>query len=288
MHIFGCWVVILRQRLLMDKLIKHLGFLQETSNKTCQYLSGKEINTIQFFCLGLLKRVDDTMTATKALFDLLPKNHKHEFSIGILFRALILDTLISMNLFKLIKDLEAQEKNEQETEEAVMEFCNKFLSDGLKVTLSYIQYAETLGMRTPAETQQAFKNMGHDYKRFFDNYLDDGTPPTLKFPKQDTAKQLFGKLAKSDELKEVAKIYDIYAYLSKYDHFGIIYYNAINEKLESKIKIYASAAETFVAHTTLIHVILARHSLNDEFINEQSKVTNGYLLNNVILTTLDL
>lgn len=274
--------VILRQPPLMDELIKLLDFLQASSDKTCRYLSGKEINTIQFFCLGLLRRVDDTTTATKALFELLPKNHKHEFSIGIMFRALVLDTLISMNLFKLIKDLEAQAKTAEETEEAVKEFCNTFLSDGLNATLSYIQDAETLGMRTAAETEQAFKNMGHVYKPFFDNYPDDGSRPTLKFTKKHTAKQLFEILAKSNDLKEVAKIYDSYAYLSKYDHFGIIYYNAINEKLETKLNIYANAAEAFVAHIALIHVILARHSNNDEFINEQSRITNDYLLNNVI------
>lgn len=265
----------------MDEIIKHLEFLQASSDKTCQYLSGKEINTIQLFCLGLLRRVDDTTTATKALFELLPKNNKHEFSIGIMFRALILDTLISMNLFKLIKELEAQGKTAEEKEEAVKELCNTFLSDGLNATLSYIQDAETLGMRTSAETKQSFKYMGQVYKPFFDNYPEDGTRPTLKFAKKHTAKQLFEILAKSNDLKEVAKIYDSYAYLSKYDHFGIIYYNAINEKLETKISIYTNAAEAFIAHIALIHVILAIYSNNDKFINEQSQITNGYLLINL-------
>lgn len=266
----------------MNKILKHLEFLQETSDRTCQYLSSKEINVIQLFCLGLLRRMDDTTTATQVLFDLLPKNHKHEFSIGVMFRALVLDTLISMNLYKLIKELETQGKTPGETEEAVKEFCNTFLSDGLNATLSYIQDAETIGMRTADETAQSFKNMGHVYKPFFDNYPGNGTRPKLKFTKKHTAKQLFENLAKTNDLKEVAKIYDSYAYLSKYDHFGIIYYNAINETLDSKIKIYENAAEAFVAHVALVHVILARHSQNDKFINEQSRITNDYLLNNVI------
>ncbi len=266
----------------MDKLIKHLEFLQTTSDKTCKYLSGKEINILQLFCLGLLRRIDDTTTATKVLFELLPKNHKHEFSIGIMFRALVLDTLISMNLYKLIKDLEAENKTPEEIEEAVKEFCNTFLSDGLSATLGYIQEAETLGMRTAEETARAFKNMGVVYKPFFDNYPDDGTKPKLKFTKKHTAKQLFEILAKANGLKEVSKIYDSYAYLSKYDHFGIIYYNAINERLDTKTKIYSDASEAFVAHHAFIHVILARYSSNDTFINEQTKAANDYLLNSVI------
>ena len=266
----------------MDKLIKHLEFLQTSSDNTCQYLSGKEINTIQLFCLCLLRRIDDTTTATKVLFELLPKNNKHEFSIGIMFRALVLDTLISMNLYKLIKDLEADNKTSEETEEAIKEFCNIFLSDGLNATLSYIQDAETLGIRTAAQTAQAYKNMGMVYKPFFNNYPDDGTRPKLKFTKKYQAKQLFEILAKANGLKEVSKIYDSYAYLSKYDHFGIIYYNAINEKLDAKIKIYSDALEAFVAHHALIHVILARHSQNDAFTNEQATLANDYLLNQII------
>jgi len=266
----------------MGKLIKHLEFLQASSDKTCQYLSGRQINIIQLFCLGLLRRIDDTTTATKVLFELLPKNNKHEFSIGIMFRALVLDTLISMNLYKLIKDLEADNKTAEETEEAVKEFCNTFLSDGINATLSYLQDAETFGMRTPAETAQAFKNMGVVYKPFFDNYPDDGTRPKLKFPKKPTAKLLFEALAKANGLNEISKIYDSYAYLSKYDHFGIIYYNAINEKLDTKLKIYSDASEAFVAHHALIHVILARHSSNDEVINEQTTTANDYLLKHVI------
>ena len=262
----------------MDQLIKRLDFLQTTSEKTNQYLSGKELSTIQFFCSGLLKRIDDTTTSTKTLFELLPKNNKYEFTIGIMFRALILDTLISMNLFKLIDELKKGKNSAEEAEAKVEEFCNTFLSDGLSNTLSYIQDAETFGMKSPEDTARTFKNMGNVFKPFFDNYPNDGTKPKLKFTKKHTAKQLFEILAKTENLKEISKIYDTYSYLSKYDHFGIIYYNAIHEKLETKLGIYDNISKTFVAHIGLIHVILERHSNNDSFLKSQLKLTNAYLL----------
>jgi len=265
----------------MDKLIKHLEFLQLSSDKTCQYFTGKEINTIQFFCLGLLRRIDDTTTSTKVLFELLPINNKHDFSIGIMFRALVLDTLISMNLYKLIKDLKADKKSPEETEEAIKVFCNTFLSDGLNTTLNHIQDAETFDMKTPAETAQAFKNMGHLYKSFFDNYPDDGTRPNLKIKEISNAKKLFQNLAKSNELKEISKVYDIYAYFSKYDHFGIIYFTAINEPLSIKLKIYKNVIEIFIAHHALIHEILSEFSSNDTFINEQKRLANQYLMSSL-------
>lgn len=268
----------------MDKLIKHLEFLQASSEKTCNYLSDKEINTIPFFCLGLLKRIQDTTTSTKALFEILLQNQKHGFSIGILFRALILDTLLSMYLTMSIKIGEAQEKTSEEIERDVAEFCNKFLSDGLKETLNYIKDAKTFCMRTEIETAQSFIKMGEVYRPFFDNYQDDGTVPILKseFKDKTTAKEMFKQLAENNDFKEVSKIYDIYSYLSKYEHFGIVYFHAINENLDSKLNIFSKAVEAFVGHNAILHFVLAKYSQNDAFITEQLRLANDYLLKNVI------
>jgi len=267
----------------MDVLIKHLDFLQASSERTCRYLSDKEINTIQFFCLGLLRRIENTTTSTKVLTGLLLQNHEHGFSIGILFRTLMVDTLISMNLLKLISDNEAQGATKEEKEKAVNEFCNTFLSDGLKETLNYIQDAKTFGMKTADETALIFKNMSNVYKPFFKNYQDDGTRPELKYNKKHTAKQLFENLAKSNDLKELSKIYDSYSYLSKYEHFGIVYFHSINENFDSKHDLFNKATEVFVRHNAFLHFVLSKYSGNDPFIKKQSQLANDYFLG--ILTT---
>jgi len=264
----------------MDEIIKHLGFLQESSNKTCNYLYDKDLNVIQFFCLGLLRRIDDTTTTTKVLFELLPNNDKHEFTIGIMFRTLILDTLISMNLFELISDLKLKAKSKEEIDKEVIEFCNIFLSDGLNTTINYIDDAEKLKITTNIQTKAAFKNMGNIYNAFFENYQNDGSRPILKYKKKYTAKQLFEKLANSKNYSMLSKIYDGYAYLSKYDHFGIIYYNAINQESEYKMKIYSDAVQDFVAHNSFIHIILASNSNNDSIIDEYSQIAGNYLMKN--------
>ena len=266
----------------MKKIIKHLAFIQNSSAHTCQYLSGKEINTIQLFCFGLLRRIDETATSTELLIKQLEHNPKFDFAVGILFRALLLDTLISMNMLNLIHELEAAQKTDEEMGIAIKEFCEDSLSDGLKQTLSYIEDAEKYFHKTPAETAATFKNLGATFKPFFDNYPDDGTKPVLKYKDQKTAKKWFEVLAKTNDLNEVSKLYDSYAYLSKYDHFGIVYYHAINEPLDSKIGIYSNVSEAFVAHNTLVHVILSRHSQDDQFLNEQKDKANSYLLNEVI------
>lgn len=266
----------------MDKLIKHLEFLQASSEKTCNYLSDKKINTIPFFCSGLLRRIDDTTTSIKALFELLLPNQKHGFSIGLLFRALILDTLISMYILKFIKDLESQEKTPKETKIEVERLCKVFLSDGLSHALTYIEDAKKLRIRTEEEKIQDFITMGNIFKPFFDNYPNDGTRPKLKFNERFNAIQLFEKLAKNNDFEKASEIYDIYTYLSKYEHFGIVYFHAINEKLDGKLDIFSKAVKAFVGHNAILHWILAQYAENDIFIKEQSRLANDYLLNNVI------
>lgn len=232
----------------IKKTLEHLDFLQASSGRTCKYLSGKNINIVQLFCLGMLRRIHNTTTANRILYKQFEKNPSLDFSIGISFRALILDYLVSMSVLNEINEWEAEQKNDQEIDDAMKEVCEIFLSDGIRQTLSYIQDAEKLGFTTSKQTVETFKIMGEVYKPFLDNYPGDGTKPLLKHNNQKTAKQLFEILAKTKELKKASTLYDSYAYLSKYDHFGIIYYNAINEPIEKKIGIYFNVSEAIVAH----------------------------------------
>lgn len=124
--------------------------------------------------------------------------------------------------------------------------------------------------------------MGNIFNPFFDNYQIDGTKPKLKFTKRFKAIQLFEKLAKNNDFEKASEIYDIYTYLSKYEHFGIVYFHAINENLDGKLDIFSKAVKAFIGHNAILHFVLAKYSQNDEFIKEQSQFANDYLLNNVI------
>jgi hypothetical protein len=265
----------------LENIIEHLTFLHNSASETVQYLSEKKINKIQFFCMGMLKRVEDTATAGKLLFAQFHGNPvdlpKYDFAIGILFRTLLLDTLISMNILNEIHKLEAEHKNAEEVEMVLNFNCDIYLADGLKKTLSYIEDAEKYFKKTPEETASSFTNMAKTFSPFFETYQYDGSKPILKHKQIITAKGLFENLAKTKDLNNVSKLYDSYAYLSKYDHFGILYYHTINESIDIKISIYLTVIQAFVAHNTLLHVILARHSESNHFLNEQKNKTNAYL-----------
>jgi hypothetical protein len=266
----------------METINNHLDFLEKTSGDTCRYLYPKQLTSIQTFCLGLLERLSHTTLTIKTLFQEMGKELKHEFGAGILTRALLLDTLISMNLYKLIKDSEAAEKTEPEIEAIVKEFCETILSDGLEKTFSYFKSAKEFGFIDDQQLKNSYNNMAVIHKPFLNPHPGDGSKPDLKHKQFYAPTKLFQNLANTADLKKVATLYDTYLYFSKYDHFGILYYQVIREDHGNKLKIYLNAIESFIAAHALLHVVLAKYSANDEFLNSQADLTNKYLLEKVI------
>jgi hypothetical protein len=269
---------------LMETIKQHLDFLQKTSGETCSYLYPKELSSIQTFCLGLLERLSHTTLTLKTLFLEMEKELKHEFSAGILTRALLLDTLIDMNLFKLIKDAEAAGKPEAEIESLVKEFCETILSDGLEKTFAYLKSAKDFGFIDEQQLKNSYNNLAVVHKPFLNPHPGDGSKPDLKHKQFYAPTKLFQNLANTLDLKKVATLYDTYLYFSKYDHFGIMYYQVVREDHGKKLKIYLNAIEAFVAAQGLLHVVLAKYSANDDFLNSQAGLTNKYLLEKVIST----
>jgi hypothetical protein len=259
----------------METINNHLDFLEKTSGDTCRYLYPKQLTSIQTFCLGLLERLSHTTLTIKTLFQEMGKELKHEFGAGILTRALLLDTLISMNLYKLIKDSEAAEKTEPEIEAIVKEFCETILSDGLEKTFSYFKSAKEFGFIDDQQLKNSYNNMAVIHKPFLNPHPGDGSKPDLKHKQFYAPTKLFQNLANTADLKKVATLYDTYLYFSKY-------YQVIREDHGNKLKIYLNAIESFIAAHALLHVVLAKYSANDEFLNSQADLTNKYLLEKVI------
>lgn len=266
----------------MDKINNHLEFLEKTSGETCNYLYSKSLTSTQTCCFGLLERLNYSTLTLITLFKEIRKEPKFDFSAGILTRALLLDTLISMNLYKLIKDSETLGKTESQIEILVKEFCETILSDGLELTFTYLKSAKDFNFIDEQQLKDTFNNMAIVHKRLLKSHPGDGSKPETKFKKPYSPNTLFKNLANSVELKKVAILYDTYLYFSKYDHFGILYHQVIRENLEDKLKIYENAIESFVAAQALLHVVLAKYSANDQFLNSQAILSNNYLIEKLV------
>jgi hypothetical protein len=216
------------------------------------------------------------------LFEVMNRERAHEFSAGILTRALLLDTLIGMNLLLVLKKAESEGASPEEQQAQILQFCNIMLADGLGQTLAYLDSAREMGFISDKQLTESYTNFAHNHTPFFNDYPQNGSRPVLKYPKADGPRNLFRNLAQHPELQNVAKLYDAYLYFSKYDHFGIMSSEIIREPWTNKMRTYLNVVEAFVADLTFLHVMLAGQSIGDAFIAQQSEKSNRYLLEQVI------
>jgi hypothetical protein len=258
------------------KIIDDLAFLQTTADATYSYMSNIEQGQIQKFCFGMIKRLGDTASSTKLLFENLEENPNLEFSIGIMFRAVILDALISMNLYKVIKQMQIAHESNAVIEQEVLKFCNIYLADGLNKTIRYFEDASKyLNL-----TEEDVKKKKIDFIKLYSIYFSENNSGKVKFDQVKGGKELFKQLAMDDNFKEISKIYDCYMFFSKYDHFGILGLEISENKLNEKLHYYRNMCEILIGHNAFVHIVLDCYC-RDEIVKKQKEISNAYLLQDI-------
>lgn len=262
----------------METPFKHLAFFVTHISKTLSHFKDKELTETQMVCIGLLERLRNISIQLNLTLGNIEKLPHLEFSAGILIRAIILDNLISLSLFKLLADCEKDVVPTNEINNIVKEYCNRILSDGLSGTLSYAELSKELNFHDEGQIEKAFNNFAITYQGYINPHLNDGSKPVLKFKRFPNAKDLFKELAKTQELRELSKIYDAYLFYSKYDHFGVLYFDIINVDHSTKIKKLDTSINLFVRHQAILHGILFQFSNEDSFLKSQYDIAGEYLL----------
>lgn len=222
-----------------------------------------------------MKRLVDVTSSSRILFNQIKDNKYLEFSIGIIYRAIILDTLICLNWMKDIENGKTNRITFEELEANSLKYCNEYLSEGIKYAISSI---ETMNLNdNKSKNTDFYKLIVESYPEYFIEYSNDGSKPKLKFGSGKPAKALLKQLQQHKDLNNASKIiYQSYDFLSKYDHFNIIYFDMINQKLSEKFKHYELVLESFVLHLSNINYILSLFLKDDDFIKNQDKITIEY------------
>lgn len=255
---------------------QHLNFIIKNSTEVCNHLYGKELSLTPTFCLGIIERLCHSSKTIKSLLEKIELVPSHESSVGIILRTLLLDTLMGMNLFKIYCDSEVEGDSQEIIYEKSSIFCAINLSDGLSKTLSYLTDAKKYGYINEEQLKEAYKNTVTSKSYFFEPYHNDGTVPVLRHRKYFSPQKLFEVLASDPNMKKTASIYDAYLYFSKYDHFGIMYYEIIRMDKMEKQRIYIEAFEALVAHLTFLIIILLKTFEKDEFLKVKAMQVNEY------------
>ena len=259
---------------------KHLAFFINHIPKALQYYDQREVNSVQLFALGLLKRLNHASNSLMLILENIEQKPQLDFSAGITIRAILLDTLLGLNFYKLLKDNLPKKLPDEQIKLLTTEFCDIILADGLENTVKYFELARTLGFISNIEHKQLLNNFITNYSTYFEPHLNNGQMPRVKFERVKGPIELFKVIAGDSDMKNISRIYDLYLFYSKYDHFGILYFNVKDAPLHEKIDRLERSVYVFVRHCANLYDILERVSQKDKFIKKQYNIANNYLNQN--------
>jgi hypothetical protein len=262
----------------MRDSVNHLDFFITQIPLTLNYYDKKDVNSVQFFSLGLLKRFLHASKSLKLVLENIYLIPDLDFSAGLTVRAIILDMLIGLNFFKLFKDNLPKKLSDEEMKELTTSFCDKILADGLENTITYLELSQTFGFVDNSKLKETYNNFSRKYDKFLNTHPGDGSKPKVKLSRAPVTKDLFKNIASDTEMNNISRIYDLYLFYSKYDHFGVLYFDVENYPLKEKIDRIKKAIRLFINHCANLFDILERVSQKDAFVFAQYKIVNDYLL----------
>lgn len=260
----------------MEKIQDYIDFIELNSKSIFEHITKIRENKIIYFCSGITKRLNDVITSSKVLFNQINENKNIEFSIGIIYRAIILDTLICLNWRKDIESGKINKISFEELEANSLQYCNEYLSDGIKHAMLNMEIVN-LNEKDKSKVSNFYKLIVRNYPEYFEDYANNGSKPKLKFANAKGASSLFKQLQQNKDLEGASSlIFQSYDFLSKYDHFNVIYFDMIDQRLQDKIKHYEIVLESFIIHLLNLNYILSIFLKNDEFINTQNNIISNY------------
>lgn len=268
----------------MQKSLDHLDFIIKNSSTTQTYLEGKELDAIKMFCACMLERLNNVSKGVKELLPKINSIPTLDFSCGLILRSSMLDYLLTIAIYKIIYENERDNIDFFTGKERVEEFCHNALSDGLPQTLAFIKAAVESKILTSEKEKEIYNNLKYNYPKFFIEGNNDETGPILKSKKKVNARELFKDIANHPDISDLAFVYDLYVYFSKYDHFGILYYDIIRVSHIDKLNLFSKSIELMVNAQAFLHLALRLYSDDDKILIHQSEVSTNYLMSNIMNT----
>ena len=264
----------------METTTKHLEFIRDNIPVILHIFDNKELKSSQIFALGLLERLYNASFSFSLQVENYQKFKQLDFSIGLTLRALILDSLISFNLYKIIYDLEKSSLPKNEIEEVVDEYCNRVLADGLQQTIKYFSSAKEINLIDDEKLTSIFTDIGNSYSFFLKDYKFDGTEPKVRFEKPPSNPKLFKRLAEDGDLQFLSQLYDAYSFYSKYDHFGILYFRLIRQNLERCLYQFKNCIRILLKHLVNLLFILNEFSDDNDSLKQEIILATNYNIKN--------
>ncbi|MFN8276235.1 MAG: hypothetical protein U0T84_02020 [Chitinophagales bacterium] len=259
--------------LTLQDLSKDLDTIISVNEDTLK-TSSSRVSLEQKYCLGLLSRIVLHGKGLKALFSQIPAIPDLEYSAGLISRAAILDCMLTVKLVSEIYKDENVIALTKEKIELIKIHCETALSDGLKFDLKFVDLVTKFKPELMSDKIKEYQKIRATYGSLLKPASSDEKPA----PKHTYVLgplKLFEHLLKGKN-PNWAFLYDPYMFFSKYDHFGLQYFNAVKQPLSFKIPIYIDVVKTLLLHSIFLHDIIALR-FKVAFMNDQSEKLQIYL-----------
>jgi hypothetical protein len=204
----------------LDKIImseqelfqRHLAFLQSISFRYERTLLGEQ-NSLKRFLYCATEKLNKSCAALIRLYPAIYEDQDIEFSMGVILRSLLMDSILTQYLRRATLTLEDSGDNQMEIVAVLQKESLKLIADG---TVSIFE--DFLAASTLPDDEQ--KRLAHNMARQFPGlFITDAKTGFPKLPDVERVSiKRMHKKGQHENQHTHRHVYELYAFYSKYDH----------------------------------------------------------------------
>jgi hypothetical protein len=255
---------------MINEITRHLQAIVDRGIPVMKYFKGrdKDASDAESFCVGIIGRFVDVSLAVKALLKFAPGFESAEYSIGLLIRSCLLDSLTASNLHVIKSNHSKKTPEELKTE--IDNFCFDAVQEGVRFVITSSRSALRQNFITAEEFASTLRLLKKAYSRFFKPSVDGTDEPQL-LDKKSGHKFLSNKMKSHDVLHQIpGAINDLYNIYSKYEHFNDMYWTVLNRPIPEKERHILKSIEMISFAQTVIIQTLSDYHPNDAFLGRHA------------------
>lgn len=237
---------------------KHIVFLKEQSWLCEQQLLGGQ-DCFKRFIYCCVEKINKCTSALEHLYKLLENDEEIEFSMGIILRSLLMDSILIHKLKFLI--LQFSEKGYELIKEEIDKHTLMYIADGTAHMINYFYEDDSIKLEMK---QEIGAKLSAQFPGVFD--FNGNEKPTIKKEFKLNLKSLYDNILNNPDLQTIKTVYNLYTYYSKYDHLShwTSFFTRISF-VERKSKIDSSIAMLLYSFRYLLEVSFYHTELKDNF-----------------------
>jgi hypothetical protein len=177
---------------------------------------------IVFVFIGYLERLTASLDSINILLQQYKDKPYIETSIGLIIRASLLDYMTMAYMSTFFSDIKS--KDDTEGEIKFQEKFNALICDQIHNTFKYLKLTKSSNLISQEDYNSAIENCYKNYHfAFIDDQVDyDHPEQKLICTKFVSPRDMFTRIHNHPLTKKYSKVYDLYIYYSKYEHYGIM------------------------------------------------------------------